>query len=57
MVIEDFDLFQKTGLEKMTAAARKAAIRRYADFRDNPFANEILRWLEGDYTFDPACLT
>lgn len=57
MVIEDFDLFQKIGLQQMTAAARNGAIRRYAEFWDNPFAGEILRWLEGDYAFDPACLT
>ena len=57
MLIEDIELFQKTGLGKMTEDARRALTERYSAFRSNPYADEVLRWLEGDYTFDPACLT
>lgn len=57
MLIDDFKLFQKTGLKKMTAEERDALRRRYGAFRGNPHADEVLRWLEGEYAFDPACLT
>jgi hyaluronoglucosaminidase len=56
MVIDDADLFQETGLAEMKSDDRNAAIERYRAFGGNPYANEILGWLKGNYTFDPACL-
>ena len=31
--------------------------RRYLPFQDQVCVNEILRWLAGEYVFDPDCLT
>ena len=30
---------------------------RYLPFQDQACVNEILRWLAGEYVFDPDCLT
>jgi len=57
MVIDDADLFQQTGLEQMAPDVRNAAAARYGAFKGNPYADEILGWLKGEYAFDPACLT
>lgn len=57
MLIKDLELFQKIGLEKMTEDLRDDAAGRYSAFNGNPYADEVLRWLVGDYAFDPACLT
>lgn len=57
MIVDDLDLFQRTGLEQMTPEERNAATQRYHAFEGNPYAEEILGWLRGDYSFDPACLT
>jgi len=57
MLIDDFTLFQETGLERITADQRQELTRRYGSFRGNPAADEVLGWLRGDYAFDSACLT
>lgn len=56
-LVSDLALFQRIGLEKMTSEERDAARERYAAHRDDPYADEVLRWLAGGYPFDPACLT
>ncbi len=56
-LISDFEIFQKKGLEGMDATERDAMDKRYGAFRGDPYAAEVLRWLAGDYVFDPACLT
>lgn len=53
----DLPLFQRTGLDDLTAAERRALKRRYGEFSGDPFADEVLGWLAGDYAFDPGCLT
>ena len=57
MLIHDSKLFQKTGLGGMSGDERGALSERYSAFQGNPYADEVLGWLAGDYTFDPACLT
>ncbi len=52
----DLHLLQHTGLEAMGAARRHELMQRYARF-DSPCVHELLDWLAGGYTFDPACLT
>lgn len=57
LLAADIALFQKTGLEKLTADDRHSLEQRYGKFRGNAYADEVLGWLAGDYAFDPACLT
>jgi hypothetical protein len=57
MLIEDRALFQETGLERLTPEQRRTLSRRYAGFAGNPYADEVLGWLAGDYAFDPDCIT
>lgn len=56
-ILRDLPLFQDRGLAGLDAPEREALIRRYARFADNPYAAELVAWLEGAYAFDPACLT
>lgn len=57
LIVEDVSLFQDTGLSELSAEQRQYLAARYARFAQNPFCAEILRWVEGKYEFDPACLT
>ena len=52
----DQPLFQHRGRSSL-AADELAALA--ADYRqlDEPMAREVVAWLEGEYRFDPACLT
>ncbi|MGI9284072.1 MAG: beta-N-acetylglucosaminidase domain-containing protein [Pseudomonadales bacterium] len=53
---EDVPLFCDQGLNCLDAGARQRLLKRYAQFNVDCCA-EITGWLNGDYTFDPACLT
>lgn len=57
LILEDISLFQDTGLSVLTTEQRQYLTDRYSRFAQNPFCVEIIRWLEGKYEFDPACLT
>ena len=54
---EDLPVFQSAGLETIAPDRLAALIARYSAHSGNPFAEEILAWLQGEYRFDPACLT
>jgi hypothetical protein len=56
-IVEDLPLFQDVGLAALSAEQRQHLTARYSRFVQNPFCAEIVRWLEGKYEFDPACLT
>ena len=56
-IIEDIALLQDTGLNKLSIAEQQALIKRYQHFPNDPYAAEIIDWLNGGYQFDPACLT
>jgi hyaluronoglucosaminidase len=53
---EDVGLFQDGGLDAINEVERQAMVEKYSGFQ-SPYANEVIDWLNGQYTFDPACLT
>jgi hyaluronoglucosaminidase len=57
LLIEDIALFQDKGLSKMSLQEKNDLLSRYQGFGETPYSMEILAWLKGEYTFDPACLT
>jgi hyaluronoglucosaminidase len=56
-LLQDIPQLQDKGLGKLEEAEKMELIKRYSAFPQNPFCAEILDWLNGGYTFDPACLT
>jgi hyaluronoglucosaminidase len=57
LIIADINLLQDKGLNKLSPAELQNLTVSYSRFPSNPFAQEIVAWLAGDYRFDPACLT
>lgn len=53
----DLPALQDHGLKHFDNNEKAALRNRYARFHNNPFAREIIQWVDGAYTFDPACLT
>jgi hyaluronoglucosaminidase len=56
LIVEDVALFQHVGLNAMSVEQTALLRARYAGLT-SPYAREIVAWLDGEYTFDPACLT
>jgi len=54
---QDIPLLQDRGLKFFTNTEKKDLRVRYDQFVNNPYAQEIVAWLDGEYQFDPACLT
>ncbi|MFC3117316.1 beta-N-acetylglucosaminidase domain-containing protein [Cellvibrio fontiphilus] len=54
---EDINTLQDKGLKNLNHIEQQYLRTRYSQFGDNPYAQEIINWLDGVYTFDPACLT
>lgn len=54
---QDIHSLQDLGLKKLTQAERQIMKTIYANFGNNPYAQEIVAWLNDAYQFDPACLT
>lgn len=52
----DRKVFENEGLSGMGAARCRQLALQYAEL-PGPAAREITAWLQGDYAFDPACLT
>ncbi|MFK7976377.1 MAG: beta-N-acetylglucosaminidase domain-containing protein [Halioglobus sp.] len=52
----DAETFQIVGRGEIDIQARAGLTDKYRQF-DGVAASELLGWLEGDYAFDPACLT
>ena len=57
LIVEDIALFQDIGLACLSPDQRQYLTERYSRFAQDPFCAEVLRWLNGGYEFDPACLT
>ena len=51
-IIEDTHLFQFDGLEELSVETKAILKKRYAKFLPDPFAREIIAWLDGMYRFD-----
>lgn len=56
-LFEDATLFQQGGLGKISEAEKALLVKRYTPWQDHPMVVELLGWLDGQYAFDPACLT
>jgi hyaluronoglucosaminidase len=56
-ILQDADFFQHQGLTDMSANDKQNFLNKYAAFQDSPIAKEIVDWLNGNYAFDPNCLT
>ena len=56
-ILEDADYFQQQGLAALNENQRQAYIDKYLPHKTYPMAKEIIAWLNGDYIFDPSCLT
>lgn len=52
----DLEALQRRGRAVLAEHEREALIARYAPIAA-PWARELVAWLRGDWTFDPACLT
>lgn len=53
----DLPLFEQQGLGAISASENQLKQSIYRQYFPNPFAEEVLAWLNGEYVFDPACLT
>ena len=57
-LIDDRALLQDTGLNALTQDQREYLEARYRPFAEHSeYAQELLEWLDGQYSFDPTCLT
>ena len=56
MLVVDINALQTVGLDNLTGPEVRRLRDRYANMPAD-FAREIIAWLDGDYKFDPACLT
>lgn len=50
-------IIEERGLEAIGPAQREQWTTLLGTARQDPFARELLAWLDGEYRFDPACLT
>lgn len=53
----DIEALQNRGLKNLSDKEQQELRANYVQYGANPYAQEIIDWLEGHYTFDPACLT
>jgi hyaluronoglucosaminidase len=57
LLTTDRDRLQEVGLDNLDNATRLRLLRRYGADESNPYGQEIVAWLRGEYAFDPQCLT
>lgn len=57
LVWEDLPLFNDIGLTALTQEQRSHLRSRYGGRVSDPYCREVMKWLDGEYEFDPACLT
>lgn len=56
-LLNDIAQLQDVGLKELSAEAKRDLTTKYGKFSDDRYAQEIIAWLNGEYQFDPACLT
>jgi hypothetical protein len=56
-LLRDIAKLQDAGLRSLTEEEKTELREHYHKFPNNPYAREIVDWLNGEYQFDPACLT
>ena len=56
LIQRDAQQFLDCGLDGLDARDRAELVREYTE-AGTPAAAEVVGWLNGEYTFDPACLT
>jgi hyaluronoglucosaminidase len=56
-LLQDIALLQDKGLKNMSDEEKIYLLKRYQPLAQNPLCAEVVEWLQGGYTFDPACLT
>ncbi len=56
LLARDLGLFNDEGLDAIDKAHQRRLVSEYGTF-EHPIATEVLGWLQGEYRFDPACLT
>jgi hyaluronoglucosaminidase len=56
LMIRDSQQFALEGLERLSESDRASLCQQYSRFKE-PMAIEIVDWLNGEYAFDPSCLT
>jgi hypothetical protein len=57
LIVQDLPLLHDVGLSAMSDDQKAYLRKRYAPHSEDPFCREIVAWLDGEYAFDPACLT
>ncbi|UTF60430.1 beta-N-acetylglucosaminidase domain-containing protein [Gilvimarinus sp. DA14] len=57
VLAQDADFFAQQGLNNLGDSERLRLLKRYEPLSEHEAAREIIAWLRGEYTFDPACLT
>jgi hypothetical protein len=55
-IINDLEMLHTQGLDHLSTVQKEKLRQQYACFA-SPYAQEIIDWLNGEYAFDPACLT
>lgn len=53
----DIHQLQDRGLKNLDQRERQTLHATYQKFGNNPYAQEIVAWLNDEYRFDPTCLT
>lgn len=54
---KNLPLLQDSGLKYLSDDEKKELRSIYSEYTNNHYAQEIIDWLDGEYQFDPACLT
>lgn len=56
-LFQDAAIFQHSGLNQLSIDQKNSYKQIYQQFLPNPFAREVMDWLDDLYLFDPSCLT
>jgi hypothetical protein len=57
LIFKDITMLQDKGLKNLTQDEKNMLLNHYKQLPQNNMCDEIIGWLKGEYSFDPACLT